>query len=121
MSDSVQTQAARCLRCGRQLRSVKAIADQYGRYCLAKKREEDLRKAAEGYTPQQLAKAFELIADGGVTPLIKRPHVYTAVSSDGKVAYLVTTGSCNCPAGLHERRCYHRLAVALLETHAKAA
>jgi len=111
----------RCLRCNRPLLSAGSVASGYGRTCLAIKREEDLQKAAEGYSDEQKAKALELIADGGVTPLAKRPHVYTAVSSDGNAVYRTTTGNCNCPAGLHEVRCYHRLAVALLETHAKAA
>jgi hypothetical protein len=66
------------------------------------------------WKPAQLDKAREAITEGAILPT-SRPGMYTAVSSDGAVTYLVHTAACACPAGIHGRACYHRAAVAILE------
>jgi hypothetical protein len=102
-----------CLRCGRELRSPKSIADRYGRRCkqlvLAAARE----TTPGDYSPAQIDKAREAIEQGGIVPT-SRPPLWTAVSSDGSTTYLVAVQGCTCPAGLKQRRCYHRAAVAIL-------
>lgn len=103
-----------CRSCGRPLRAAASIARRRGRACHARALEEALRRAAAGYTRDQLARALDLIAGGGLIPHT-RPGAYLAVSSDGSAVYLVDTRRCSCPAGVHEIRCYHRLAVALTE------
>ncbi|MFF3441898.1 hypothetical protein [Streptosporangium sp. NPDC002721] len=104
-----------CLRCGRVLRSAKSIADKRGRRCksivLAAARHTELTD----YTPAQIEHANEVIEQGGIVPT-SRPHLWTAVSSDGTTTYLVALQGCTCPAGLRQRRCYHRAAAAILDT-----
>jgi hypothetical protein len=66
------------------------------------------------YKPAQVDRARELIEQGGILAT-SRPGIYTAVSSDGTVTYLVAEEACSCPAGLRGKHvCYHRAAVALL-------
>ncbi|WP_431897878.1 helix-turn-helix domain-containing protein [Nonomuraea sp. bgisy101] len=68
----------------------------------------------DGYKPQAIEKARDLIEQGGILPT-SRPGLYTAVSSDGSTTYLVHTSGCTCPAGQRGRyACYHRAAVALM-------
>lgn len=102
-----------CQRCGRRLRSERSVAAGRGPRCQAKIRaaiavlEASRNKAAH--------KAAELIEDGGLVRL--RTHggrAFRTFSSDGTARYLTTADGCNCPAGLHERLCYHRAAVAIL-------
>ncbi|MEU6781533.1 helix-turn-helix domain-containing protein [Nonomuraea angiospora] len=68
----------------------------------------------DGFKPQQVDKARELIEQGAILPT-SRQGLYTAVSGDGTTTYLVHRASCSCPASRHGRACYHRCAVALLE------
>jgi hypothetical protein len=105
---------AACRSCRRPLTAPASIKRGRGRTCHARHLAAIDAKTAAGYTAAQLAKARELIADRGLVPL-KRHGFYQAVSSDGATTYLVCRQRCNCPAGLHETRCYHRLAVAITE------
>lgn len=74
-----------------------------------------LQADTSGFKPQTIDKARALIEDGGILPT-RRPGLYTAVSSDGTVTYLVHRCGCTCPAGARGKYpCYHRAAVALLE------
>jgi hypothetical protein len=109
-------QSAKCLRpgCGRKLTAAKSVACGYGPRCLAKIRKAAVDAALEGFTDDQRDKAAELIADGGLVPT-KRPGVYRTAGSKGDVTYLTHTAACTCPAGLHDRRCYHRAAVLAVE------
>ena len=66
------------------------------------------------YKPAQVDKAREAIEQGAILAT-SRPGIYTAVSSDGTVTYLVHRAACSCPAGQKSRACYHRAGVSLLE------
>ncbi|MEU8040891.1 helix-turn-helix domain-containing protein [Streptosporangium sp. NPDC049078] len=66
------------------------------------------------FKPAAIDKARELIESGGILPT-SRPGIYTAVSSDGAVTYLVHRCGCSCPAGARGKHlCYHRAAAAIL-------
>ncbi|MEV8610255.1 DUF6011 domain-containing protein [Amycolatopsis sp. NPDC051373] len=103
----------KCTRCGRTLRSEKSIARGYGPTC-----ERKIRAAAVviTYKPTQVAKALELIADGGIQ-LLKKNHtrVYRTVSSNGTGQYLTAPMACTCTAGIRGQHvCYHRIAAQLI-------
>lgn len=102
----------KCRRCGRILRSATSIARGMGEACAAKTAAA-ARTAATTVNPDQLAKATELVAEGAIVP-VHRGTVYRAVSSDGRRTYTVTPWACDCPAGVHDRLCYHRVAARLL-------
>ncbi|MFD9256942.1 DUF6011 domain-containing protein [Streptomyces sp. NPDC059538] len=99
-----------CLRCGRVLRNTKSIAAGYGPTCATKVR--NAKADLTDYKPAQINSARELIEDGAIIPL--RNSVFTTVSSDGTETYLSHTHTCNCPAGLAGRRCYHTAAARML-------
>lgn len=104
---------AKCLGCGRVLRAAKSIAAGRGRRCLAKVREA-VKAAASAFKPAQVAKAEELIADGGILPIRGR-RVFRVVSSNGAATYLAAPQACNCAAGLKSKNtCYHRVAATIL-------
>jgi len=99
-----------CTRCGRRLTAVKSIALGRGPRCDAKVKAEAKACAAK---PEQLVKALELLADGGVETL--RPgRVWLVVASNGVDRYRTAPMACTCPAGVRGRACYHQLAVGLL-------
>ena len=108
-----------CIRCGRELRSLRSQRNGYGHECwsaiLAASRMPEIRNA--DWTFAQLDSAVELIRDGGIMLWRQstRNLVYRSVASDGVTAYLTTIQACNCTAGRWERSCYHRLAVAILQ------
>jgi hypothetical protein len=111
---------ARCLRCGRKLTAPASIKALYGRGCRAIIRAAAIAKAARDFTTEQIDKARELIADGGLVAT-RRAGIYRAVSSRGDVTYLSHSAACNCPGGLRASKpCYHVAAVRIL-TAAKAA
>ena len=62
-------------------------------------------------------KATDLIEQSGIVPA-SRAGLYLAVSSDGSNTYLIDTleGSCTCKGYVHQGRCYHQVAAALLDT-----
>ena len=103
-----------CQDCGRTLRAARSIAARRGPTCAAK-----IRRAAKASDakPEQLAKAVELIDDGGIVP-VSRPGIYAATSSDGTTIYVVSLPdqTCTCPAGQHGRYCYHLAAATILQT-----
>jgi hypothetical protein len=115
---------AKCLHCGRirRFRSAEAAAHAkpYGRICGSRvRRLITLAEAVKGFAVAQVAKAKELISDGGLIPTARK-GVFRAVSSRGDETYLTTAeGNCNCPRGRHvtsatERPCYHVLAARLV-------
>jgi hypothetical protein len=110
MSNATETPAgqARCLRCGRKLRA----STGYGPKCAAKIRKAQLDEARADFTPDQQAKADELIRDGGI--VAQAPGLYEAVSSKGTDRYATDGASCTCPAGAKDRCCYHQLAARVL-------
>jgi len=83
---------------------------------------EQRREAIRDFTTAQIDKARELISDGGLVPT-NRAGIFRAVSSRGDESYLVAAeaGICACPAGLHERRCYHVLAARLVNVSTRRA
>lgn len=109
---------AKCQGCGRVLRAAKSIAIGRGRRCAAKVRE--AAKAAQlAFKPAQVAKAEELIADGGIVAIRGR-RAFRAVSTDGTRTYLTAPQTCTCAAGLKSERadqrvCFHRIAAAILQ------
>lgn len=66
-----------------------------------------------GFTADQIAKAVELIEDGGIAPL--RGRIWLAVSTNGDRIHRCTADACTCEAGVKNRRCYHNVAVRALE------
>lgn len=102
-----------CTRCHATLRSAKSIARGMGAHCARLDRQEAAAKAA-GFKPAAIAKAKELIADGGIIPVRGR-RVFRAVSSDGTSSYLTAPQACGCKAGLKGKHlCFHRAAATLL-------
>jgi hypothetical protein len=118
MTEAVEIQDARCLRCGRQLRAARSVEAGYGRTCQARIRAAALAAAIADFTVAQVEKARELIADGGLVPT-NRAGVYRAVRSRGDVTYLVTPdGVCNCAWALRSglaAGCYHVAAARILD------
>ena len=108
---------AKCLRCGRvrHFRSAEAAAKAApnGRICAMRVRLAAIGEAVRGFAQAQVDKARELITDGGLVPT-GRPGVFRAVSSNGTDTYLVHSATCNCPAALHGRQCYHVAAARIL-------
>jgi hypothetical protein len=99
-----------CTRCGRPLTGARSVALGCGPVCDRKVRAE---AAAADAKPEQVAKALELLADGGVETL--RPgRVWLVVASNGVDRYRTAPTGCTCPAGVRGRACYHQLAVGLL-------
>lgn len=100
-----------CLRCGRDLRN--ASTDGYGPKCRAMYRKAAKAEAIAQYKPHQVAKAVELIEQGGMVRL--RNLVFLAASSDGSAVYRTHPAACNCPAGLKGRHaCKHQIAAHVL-------
>lgn len=118
MSSTDTSHEARCLRpgCGRKLTSAKSVAAKLGPVCLKKVRAEQaelIARAKEGFTADQVAKAEAAIANGDVTE--EAPGLYAVKSSRGHDRYRSDGLSCVCPAGAHDRRCWHLLAARIFE------
>lgn len=106
---------AKCKRCHRVLRSADSIARQMGRTCARKARQEQAAKLVlASYSPVQVEKVRELLADGGVQRVDRT--TWLAVASNGIDRYEVSTAhaSCTCKAGQNGRTCYHLGAAQLL-------
>lgn len=107
-------QTTKCLRCGRSLRAAKAVANGYGRTCARKIRAAAKAEIVALYKAHQVAKAEELIEQGGLVPL-RANRVFLAVSSDGAQVYKTHRAACTCPAGVRgQHACKHRIAAHLL-------
>lgn len=115
------TGPVRCMNpsCRRILRSAASIAAGYGPVCRSRIRAAALSAVVRDFKAPQVAKAQELITDGGLIPTSRR-GVFRTVSSDGTTTYLSHTAACTCPAGLRGRPCYH-IAAARIMTAGKAA
>lgn len=111
---------ARCARCNRPLRSARARRTGYGPHCYTKVRAA-AREVAAQHKAHQVAKAVELLEDGGVVAT-SRPGVYYTVATEGDEIYKTAIAGCTCPAGLRGRYiCYHRIAVEIMEAARQAA
>jgi hypothetical protein len=110
-----------CLSCNRKLTAARSVAVRRGPTCVRK-----IAAAAtttpvlDGYTDAQRDRVAELIADAGIVPT-SRPGVFRTVSSRGDVIYLTHEATCNCPAGLNGRACYHTAAARLLAAATRRA
>lgn len=102
-----------CARCGRVLSDPRSISRGVGPVCAKRiALAQALRPVLTRFAPKTVARALELIADGGLLPV--RTGLYLAVSSDGTTRYETAPGSCTCAAGTFGRLCYHRVAAALV-------
>lgn len=111
-TEATTTEQARCLGCGRPLRSAKSIAAGRGRVCQRKVRQAEQAVDLTDYKAHQVASARELIEDGAI--ILIRGNIFAAISTDGTETHLVHPAACNCKAGLKGSRCYHVLAARLL-------
>jgi hypothetical protein len=108
------TNTAKCKRCKRVLRSASSLAAGMGRTCARKARQEAAAKLVlASYSPVQVEKVRELLADGGVQRVDRA--TFLAVASNGIDRYEVSTahGTCSCKAGQNGRQCYHLAAATL--------
>jgi hypothetical protein len=122
VTKAAETPATRCLRCRRSLTATSSISAGYGPGCRARIRAAALATSSAEFTAAQVARARELLADGGLIPT-HRAGVYQSVSSDGATTYFTHRAGCTCPAGTrgNGRTCYHRAAARILGAAAKAA
>ena len=122
MTTAAETPAARCLRCRRTLTAAASISAGYGPGCRARIRAATLTTSSPEFTAAQVARARELLADGGLIPT-NHAGVYQSVSSDGGTTYLTHRAGCTCPAGIRGNgwTCYHRAAAGILSATGKAA
>lgn len=82
-----------------------------GRTCAKRTRQ---ASAVIGIKPAAIAKAQELIEQGGIIPVRGR-RVFQVVASNGTDRYLTAPQACNCPAGRKgHHTCYHRVAALML-------
>jgi hypothetical protein len=108
------TEHTNCLRCGRKLTSTKSVATGYGPTCTRKVKAAAKAQVIAQHKPHLVAKAAELIEQGGIVPLRAR-RIFTVISSDGTAAYKTAPQACTCPAGLKGRFvCYHRIAAQIV-------
>ncbi|MDX2813389.1 hypothetical protein PV410_12600 [Streptomyces sp. PA03-5A] len=110
-TQNTTTEPTRCRRCNRLLRCPSP--DGYGPKCRTRIRKASRSEVVAPYKPHLVAKAVELLEQGGVLPL-RAKRVFEVVSADGSKTYrTAATGQCNCPAGLKTRpyACYHAIAV----------
>lgn len=118
MISTETSQQARCQRpgCKGVLRSPESIARGTSKACDRKVRAEKaelIARAKEGFTADQVAKAEAAIANGDVTE--EAPGLYAVKSSRSAEKYRSDGLSCVCPAGAHDRRCWHLLAAKIFE------
>jgi hypothetical protein len=107
------SETAKCTRCGRKLTSARSVAAGLGPTCKARiVKASKTAPALADFMPAQVEQARELIEDGAVIQI--RRNVWRTVSTDGRETYLTARQACTCPAGLRDRRCYHRLAVEIV-------
>ncbi|MEV6014720.1 DUF6011 domain-containing protein [Streptomyces sp. NPDC051997] len=107
-------QHTNCLRCGRKLTSTKSTATGYGPTCTRKVKAAAKAEIVATYKPHLVAKAEELIEQGGIVALRGR-NVFQVVASNGVDTYKAARQGCTCAAGLKGKHvCYHRIAAHIL-------
>jgi Family of unknown function (DUF6011) len=119
---AAETPVTRCLRCRRTLTAAASVSAGYGPGCRARIRGAALTISPAEFTAAQIARARELLADGGLIST-HRAGIYQSVSGDGGTVYLTHWAGCTCPAGTrgNGRTCYHRAAAWILGATGKAA
>lgn len=102
----------RCARagCGRRLTSPKSIAAGVGPVC-ARKLAEKAPEVIDRFKPAVVHRALTLIGEGKVRP-VRGTRSFTVAGASG--TYTASAVSCTCPAGRHQRDCYHLVAAKLL-------
>lgn len=103
----------KCGGCRRPLTSPRSRDRGWGPVCWARALRRAREEAARDFTPAQIAKALQLLADRGLV-LTGRPGVYQAVSGDGERVYQCTGRSCTCEWGSRGGRCYHQAGVVMI-------
>ncbi len=104
---------ANCKKCGRLVRSERALASGYGERCRRRlARAERVLAGSRNVTAQKAAEILEL---GAAVPH-GHARVWRIVSSDGTRRYLTHPSGCTCTAGLYQKMCSHRVAVTLLDS-----
>jgi hypothetical protein len=112
-TEATKNHTTRCLRCGRTLKASTSVKAGYGRTCAKKIRDAARAEIAAQYKAHLVAKAEELIEQGGLIPL--RGQIFLAVSSDGSQTYKTHRAACTCPAGIKAVHvCKHRIAAHLV-------
>lgn len=114
MNSTETSQQAHCQRpgCKGILRSPESIARGMSVLCDRKVRQAEALVAAAGFKPEQVEKAHAAIRSGQVK--VEDEGLLTVPSSKNDGSRYATDGaSCTCPAGAHDRRCWH-LAVAIV-------
>jgi hypothetical protein len=105
-------ETARCQRLGCRgiLRSPESIARGMSAACDRKVRQAEAAAAERGtFNAEQQAKADAAIRSGEVK--VEAPGLYSVPSSRGDGSRYASDGiSCCCPAGAHDRQCWHLLA-----------
>lgn len=109
-------QPAKCKRCHRVLRDPRSIARGYGRTCAGKVAAKVAATVAT-FKQAQVDKAMALIASGGITP--SGVDAFYVVKGAGAIHRTDAT-LCTCPAGQHDRTCYHLIAARVLDAVAAA-
>jgi hypothetical protein len=102
--------------CRGLLRNPESIARGTSKACdkaIQAQRAELAERAKEGFKPEQVAKAEAAVADGEVSRIA--PGLYAIKSSRSAERHATDGLSCSCPAGAHDRRCWHLLAARLYE------
>lgn len=92
-------QATRCLGCGRPLTSASSIASRRGPVCHARVIAAASTARLDGYKPEAIDKAADLIEQAAIVPT-SRPGLYTTVSSDG-----ISRGMSAYPTWFRGRTC----------------
>jgi len=114
------TPPARCLGCGRALRSAKSLAAGMGPTCLRNAR----RRASlldGSFSDRQVEAAVEAVEDGAVVPAAVAGVFYVVGSKGDKVYETTAAGTCTCRAFVDGGRlCWHAAAVALVAPSALA-
>jgi Family of unknown function (DUF6011) len=113
---------ARCLRCGRKIRSAGSVAAGYGPGCRARIRREAREHALDGLNDTQREKALDLVADKAVIRSA-RPGVWLVPSGD-RTYKIHESGICTCPWGVRRssatvKPCAHIGAVRLMAIPAR--
>jgi hypothetical protein len=106
-------QDTRCQRpgCGRKIWAEQSERTGYGSGCRTRVHlAERLAARHEGFKPEQVAKAVQLIEDNGIV-LTGVPGMFWCTSSDGTRLYVTSLVHCTCDARV---ACYHMVAVSIL-------
>ena len=106
-------QATRCQRpgCGHRIWSAQSERTGYGSDCRTRVHlAERLAARHDGFKPEQVARAVQLIEDGAIVPS-GVPALFVCVSSDGTRRYFTSLVHCTCDARV---TCYHQVAASIL-------